>query len=554
MTVRAWAIDPTLPAPTLSNETAFTMDVDGSVNLGTLETTVNLYVEYKKVVGSTWTRLTTPTLSSTGESAQAITTETLTGLEPETSYNVRFYLDRSGTTNTTKTYVGTAATLTTLPDVPSVTTNPASGVTAGTQGVPNDGTAILHATVDQNSKETEWRFQYGSVAVDDNSTSWTDISTEPEDVSYGLSTLSESTTYDFRCQVRWRADPGLPWTEINGSTLQFTTPGDPLAVAALEDHMMYYQFDRKWGVACDGTNQPKIFFALADESGTSSDLFITDASPFATGDVKISKDGGALANTSNLPAQITASLPLYSLELTATEMEADDIFINIHDASGGPVYRDAMIHIRCAQLLGHVDIDSTADTNTTAFKVSGVGTGHGIHAIGGVSGRDIVGELSTIILHSGECQAHATTGEAKLATTAAGYDDYYNGDIMVITAGTGAGQSRPIIDYDQSTKVVKLAEPWQVQPTGPSDSEYSILAGDKAFRQSFETAEADAELSQVPTSVSSWGDKIQFLFQRFAFKIEQTATTQTWYKSISGTFATRSVDDDGQTQQLGKLT
>jgi len=52
----------------------------------------------------------------------------------------------------------------------------------------------------------------------------------------------------------------------------------------------------------------------------------------AAGDVQISKDGGALANTTNLPSVIGSSF-LWSLTLTATEMTAAQIAVAIEDAA-----------------------------------------------------------------------------------------------------------------------------------------------------------------------------------------------------------------------------
>ena len=54
----------------------------------------------------------------------------------------------------------------------------------------------------------------------------------------------------------------------------------------------------------------------------------------AAGDVKISKDNGAIANPGTLPAEDPASSGIVKIVLTATEMNADEIVINFVDASG----------------------------------------------------------------------------------------------------------------------------------------------------------------------------------------------------------------------------
>ncbi len=72
--------------------------------------------------------------------------------------------------------------------------------------------------------------------------------------------------------------------------------------------------------------------------------FVTGAT-FAAGDVQISKDGAAFANTSNLPVEITGALGVYALALTATEMSAARIFVTIIDQTGPKVWIDQQLQI-----------------------------------------------------------------------------------------------------------------------------------------------------------------------------------------------------------------
>lgn len=65
----------------------------------------------------------------------------------------------------------------------------------------------------------------------------------------------------------------------------------------------------------------------------------------ASGDVKISKDGGTAANTTNLPTAITmGNTAMWGLDLTATEMQASTIAITVAD-SATKVVEDQMILI-----------------------------------------------------------------------------------------------------------------------------------------------------------------------------------------------------------------
>lgn len=73
------------------------------------------------------------------------------------------------------------------------------------------------------------------------------------------------------------------------------------------------------------------YIALVDQSNTK----VLKANPtIAAGDFKISKDGGAFANLTNLPTVTPASGTAVQLSLTSTEMNADNIVIACIDAAG----------------------------------------------------------------------------------------------------------------------------------------------------------------------------------------------------------------------------
>src|SRR4026208_898225 len=93
-------------------------------------------------------------------------------------------------------------------------------------------------------------------------------------------------------------------------------------------------------------------FQVAFTDGAdATELYI--GTDFAAGDVKISKDGGALANVTNLPTQITASQPGYSITLTATELQATRVFVTFRDASAA-VWAGATLTVVTRLRLGSV--------------------------------------------------------------------------------------------------------------------------------------------------------------------------------------------------------
>jgi len=54
----------------------------------------------------------------------------------------------------------------------------------------------------------------------------------------------------------------------------------------------------------------------------------------ATGDVKVSKDGGAFANVTTLPTVTPAGSKSVKVQLSATEMNADEVVVMFSDAAG----------------------------------------------------------------------------------------------------------------------------------------------------------------------------------------------------------------------------
>jgi hypothetical protein len=91
------------------------------------------------------------------------------------------------------------------------------------------------------------------------------------------------------------------------------------------------------------------------------------------------------------------------------------------------------------------------------------------------SGHLTVGTFGQVLapIRTGTAQAGGAT-TITLDASASATDDIYNYDLIVITGGTGAGQSRFVTDYNGTTKVATVAS-WQTNPS--SDSVFLILPG-----------------------------------------------------------------------------
>lgn len=81
------------------------------------------------------------------------------------------------------------------------------------------------------------------------------------------------------------------------------------------------------------------------------------------------------------------------------------------------------------------------------------------------------------LVRANTAQAGAA-GTITLDASASATDDFYNGNLIVITAGTGVGQARVLSDYTGSSKVAAVSDNWIVNPS--SDSVFVIIPGGSA--------------------------------------------------------------------------
>jgi hypothetical protein len=159
------------------------------------------------------------------------------------------------------------------------------------------------------------------------------------------------------------------------------------------------------------------FRAPVVKTGSTNFVATGDWNP-TTGDVKIIKDGGAAANITGLPTFISGQNTM-SFSLSASEMEADEIIIQVI---------------------------ARASVTDQMFRIITLPQG----AVR--SRRAQAGGASTVTLDTG-----ASTSDA-----------LYNGNIVAIIAGTGAGQNRVITGYVGSTRVATVDTPWVTNPDATS--------------------------------------------------------------------------------------
>ena len=97
--------------------------------------------------------------------------------------------------------------------------------------------------------------------------------------------------------------------------------------------------------------------------------------------------------------------------------------------------------------------------------------------------------------------AAATSTTITLDSTASAVDDYYNGDLLHIDAGTGEGQTRYITDYVGSTKVATISPAWITTPD--TTSEYIVEEGHPYIDAKASDIETDTQdiQSRLPSAL-----------------------------------------------------
>jgi hypothetical protein len=165
---------------------------------------VDVRFAYKKSTSSTWTYTSWVSKSASGTYAEPVT-----GLDPSTTYDFRAELKYDSTEIQGSTLQFTTKT------PPTVTTEAATGIT--------NTSAILNMSYTLGSyNPVDVRFVYKKST----DPTWTDNTTWVSKSASGtyaepVTGLDPSTTYDFRAELEYDS------TEIQGSTLQFTTKTPP---------------------------------------------------------------------------------------------------------------------------------------------------------------------------------------------------------------------------------------------------------------------------------------------------------------------------------------
>lgn len=219
--------------------------------------------------------------------------------------------------------------------------------------------------------------------------------------------------------------------------------------------------------------------------------------------------------------------------------------------------------------------DTDVSTDILNLTPGGDGTGVDVQMIDGNAAA--AGRLRQWITEwaSGTVQADDAGGNVTLDAGGSAVDDFYNGDLLIIFAGTGAGQSRTITDYTGSSKVAVVDSPFAT--TLSTDSDYLILPQGLAIYDDVQaiiadldnatdglgalktlidaiqteveklTTTAHSEPTGVPAANEAPIDKLGYLFMALRNQVDVTATKKTFYDDSGAAEWEKDLSDDGTT-------
>lgn len=175
----------------------------------------------------------------------------------------------------------------------------------------------------------------------------------------------------------------------------------------------------------------------------------------ATGDFKVSKDGGALANLATLPSVAPAGSRMVKIDLSADEMNADKVMVQGVDAAGGE-WQEMAVFIDVPVTNLESIADAVWDEALSGHNTGGT-TGKALRQIkeGTVSAESQVNDVA----------ATTTVFATDLIETA---NNFYVDVSLVFIDGNLTGQSRTILEYVGATKTVILDEEL-TSPPGDGD-------------------------------------------------------------------------------------
>lgn len=194
-----------------------------------------------------------------------------------------------------------------------------------------------------------------------------------------------------------------------------------------------------------------------------------------------------------IPQSATIRIPLQAYLTSDHVSPATGKTIAITISKNGAAYGNPSAGATNATAIGngsyYVDL-STSDTDTQG-PLFILGTSSGVDAIVAIYNvvSSVTGGFSGNVVQSGTAQA-GSTNTITLSSAASATNGLYDPAIVRVTGGTGAGQSRLIIDYNGTSKIAVVDRDWRTAPD--NTSVYDIMASTNLFSTNEGLAQAGA--------------------------------------------------------------
>ena len=251
----------------------------------------------------------------------------------------------------------------------------------------------------------------------------------------------------------------------------------------------------------------------------------------ASGDFKVSTDGGALANLNTLPVVTPASSKMVKITLSSTEMNGDNVTVVCSDASGAE-WCDLVFNIQTSAR----QIDDLAFPNTS-------GRGMDVDASGGVE----VGSFQAGALTSAAFAAGAIDNAA-IAADAIGSSELAASAVTEIQSGLALASDLATIAGYIDTEVAAIKAKTDALPPDPADQSAleALIAGITAPTAN---QNADALLDRADGVESGFTPRqvLRLMAAVLAGKASGMGTTSAVFRDLNDTKdrITATVDADG---------
>lgn len=274
-------------------------------------------------------------------------------------------------------------------------------------------------------------------------------------------------------------------------------------------------FLRKYGVTLSGGTVIRVPIV---KRGVVDFAVGADWTP-ATGDVKVSKDGGAAANIGTLPTAVAmGNGAFWEFTLTGTELSAQTVVVTVADSATKAVEDQCFV----VETYGNASAMYQADLSAANLPANAV-------QIGGTAqtGRDLG---ASVLLSSGTGTGQVSLSSGKIAATLAAADVTGNVAADLQTIKTQAVTAAAGVTFPTSVGTSTLT---QTQVTGGA---YALNSSSFAFSSSLDltTTQKASVTAAVPTAAAIRAEVDSNSTQLSALTTRLTSTRAGYLDNLSG--------------------